>query len=103
MIGTPALVASNAVATGARAASAADAAALAAADSSLGFAVAAGVDPCALAAEIAVRNQAELRSCEIDGATGSARVAVVAFAGVISASRTAHAGPPEADGSAQVS
>ncbi|QNN63905.1 helicase [Leucobacter denitrificans] len=100
IIGTPALVASNAVAAGARAASAADAAALAAADASVGLSTVVVEDPCALAAEVAERNNLELRACEVDGSSGSARVTTVARTGLVSVSRSAHAGPPEAGGSA---
>lgn len=72
-----------------RAANAADAAALAAADASSGAVP--GV-PCALAASIAARNGAELVSCALDGpvATVSVRLGVLGLA----VTAEARAGPP---------
>jgi secretion/DNA translocation related TadE-like protein len=74
---------------GQRVASAADAAALAAADAASGAVT--GV-PCERAVEVAATAGAEVVSCELDGLI--ATVTVAAPFGVIPASATARAGPP---------
>lgn len=74
-----------------RAANAADAAALAAADAISG--AVAGV-PCRLAAAVATRNGGGLATCESDGAVASVTVAVTAMPG-FELVASARAGPPE--------
>ncbi|WP_433674649.1 Rv3654c family TadE-like protein [Microbacterium gorillae] len=73
-----------------RAAGAADAAALAAADTVTG--VIPG-DPCARAGDVAAANGAVVDSCVVDGAIASVTVHV--RGGVLTAAARARAGPPE--------
>ncbi|MFT4219693.1 MAG: helicase, partial [Microbacterium sp.] len=75
-----------------RAAAAADAAALAAADTLSGATAGAGADPCGAAAAVAEANGASLRSCALDELTATVRVAVPFAA--LSAEAAARAGPP---------
>lgn len=77
-----------------RAAAAADLAALAAADAARGLREG---DPCAVAAEVAVRNGAGLDSCELHGALGEIAEIRTSTGGVLGMARgegRARAGPP---------
>lgn len=74
-----------------RAALAADAAALAAADAVMGAIT--GV-PCELAEQVARRNGARLTSCEVDGAVSRVDVVVAGRIAGLDASASARAGPP---------
>ncbi len=74
-----------------RAASAADASALAAASVALG--IVPGI-PCAAAASLATANRAELVACETDGAVVTVRLSVQVMGFAVPA--TATAGPPGA-------
>lgn len=89
----PVAAASNALEAEARAAGAADAAALAASDAVLGWVVA---EPCGLAAALAEAAQVSLVACEIDWESGQVRVitGVQTIFGTVHS--RAHAGPPVA-------
>lgn len=93
IIGAPVLLAANSAVAAAHAGSAADAGALAAADAALGLYPDPSVDPCALAAEVARQNRASLHACDVDLATGRARVTASVRVGLFTVSRSAHAGP----------
>ncbi|WP_101848527.1 Rv3654c family TadE-like protein [Zhihengliuella sp. ISTPL4] len=82
----------GAAVTAQRAAGAADAAALAAADSASG-AVPTGEEPCTLAARVAAATGATLTSCSLEGYVATVSVEA-AYAGLAAVSR-ARAGPPE--------
>jgi secretion/DNA translocation related TadE-like protein len=84
-----AVPASGALAARQAVAGAADAAALAAADTAMG--VVSG-DPCARAAEVAAANDAELTACEVDGYVVT--VAVSRRFGGFAVGASATAGPP---------
>lgn len=73
VLGLPVLAASAHLEARQRAAGAADAAALAAADAATGWIAA---DPCALAADVARSAAAEIDACAVDGRSGEARVTV---------------------------
>lgn len=94
VLAVPVIVASQSVAAGARAAQAADAAVLAAADLSLGVIELDGMDSCGLAAEVALMNGANLGECVIEENRGEARVSVTVRIGLFSVTKVAHAGPP---------
>lgn len=93
LLGVPVLIAAGVVDAGARAAIAADAAALAGADAMFGV-TAAEAASCALAEELAAWHGANLESCSADEGTFEVRVRVSVRAGVTSVSRQARAGPP---------
>ena len=82
----------GAVVVAQRTASAADAAALAAADAASG-AIVTDEAPCALGARVAAASGATLVSCTLEGQVATVRVQSV-YAGVAAVSR-ARAGPPE--------
>lgn len=86
------LLLAQATVTASRAASAADLAALAAADAFRGITVG---DPCALARDVAIRNNASVLSCS-EGAGETVQVRIELSAGSIlgTASGLARAGPP---------
>lgn len=94
LLGVPVLVASGTVVAGARAANAADAAALAAADAMLGIAVATDTDPCGLAGELATRHGATVARCDLAESQLEARITVVVRSGLMTVTREARAGPP---------
>lgn len=89
----PVLLAAGALETGQRAAGAADAAALAAADAASGWIEA---DPCALAAEVVAAAGAAigLGDCLLDEASGEARITVIAGTPFGAVEARARAGPP---------
>lgn len=90
LLGVPVISVAGQLEAGHRAAGAADAAALAAADAAAGWIEA---EPCAIAAEAAAAQGAIVASCAVDAERGEARVAVrvgTPFGGV---ERRARAGP----------
>lgn len=92
LLGLPVLTATSALEARHRAAGAADAAVLAAADAVGGWFPAA---PCALAAEVAAAARADLVTCLFDSVSGDARIELAVetpFGRVVAAAR---AGPPE--------
>ncbi len=90
-LGVPIIAASSHLEASHRAAGAADAAALAAADSAAGFLAG---DPCDLAGAVTSAMSSELVSCELDPALADARVKVVADGPLGAVAASAHAGPP---------
>lgn len=92
VLAIPVVIASQTVAAGARAAQAADAAALAAADMSLGMVEWSDMQPCDLAAEVSILNGADVAACVIDQNGGEARVSVTVQIGLFSVTKSAHAG-----------
>lgn len=94
-LGLPVIVASSQIEADHRAAAAADAAALAAADALGGWVDA---DPCELASEVVVALEARLRSCLVDAVSAEVLVEVALAAPLGDAGAMARAGPPRADG-----
>lgn len=95
LLGVPVLVASSSAAAGARAASAADSAALAGADALIDVSASANSDdPCGVAEDMITLHDARLESCVASESTLDVRVEVSVRAGLIVLTRTARAGPP---------
>ena len=90
-LGLPIIAAASHLEAAHRAAGAADAAALAAADASAGFITA---DPCESAGDVARSAAAEVVHCELDAVRADARIEVAAGGPFGTVTATAHAGPP---------
>lgn len=92
-LGLPVMSAAAALEAQQRAAGAADAAALAAADAASGWI---GAEPCELAAEVAHAVGAELTGCLLEESSGEVRVRVIAATAFGPVESRARAGPPGA-------
>ncbi|MEJ6489763.1 peptidoglycan DD-metalloendopeptidase family protein [Leucobacter sp. USCH14] len=90
-LGLPIIAASSHLEAAHRAAGAADAAALAAADAAAGFVAS---DPCELAADVARSADAEVVRCELDATLEDARIEVATGGPFGTVTALAHAGPP---------
>lgn len=88
----PVMFAAQTVVAGAELANAADAAALAAADTELGLLEAGGSAPCEVARAVAAANGAAIASCELGPGVAEVRVTVRAWAGPLPLTRSARAG-----------
>lgn len=96
VLALPILAASQLLVAGAQASNAADAAALAAADTFVGL-VSGGTseEPCELAYRIAAENRAELGECAVGPGVAEVRVTARSRVGLFAVERHARAGPPE--------
>lgn len=94
VVSLPVIIGANIAVASQRAASAADAAALAAADAALGYLQPGAGEPCEIAAMVAHLNGAEITGCNIEDNKGEAVVTVVVRVGFVPLSGAARAGPP---------
>lgn len=95
VLGIPVIAAAAQIEASHRASGIADAAALAAADAASGWV--SGV-PCAVAASVAGATEAEIETCAVEAATGTARVTVALRTPLGRVAGVARAGPPPRSG-----